>query len=103
MKTYITLITFTEQGVASIQASPERAETFVKEAEKLGINVKGAYWTLGNYDGVLIFEAANEESAMAALLTLGRAKNVKTHTLRAFDSSEIASILEELSWSGSHD
>ena len=97
LKTYITLINFTEQGIANITASPDRAASFAKEAENLGIQVKGMYWTLGDHDGVLIFDAPDEKSATAALLTLARGRSVKTHTLRAFNSSEIASILGKLS------
>jgi len=52
-----------------------------------------AYWTCGAFDGVLIFEATDEESAMAALITLAQAGNVRTQTLRAFGSDEIGSIL----------
>jgi uncharacterized protein with GYD domain len=95
--TYVTLVTLTEQGIAEIGESPQRAAAFTREAEKLNIKVRETYWTLGDYDGVLIFDAPDEESATAALLSLGRGKNVKTNTLRAFDRTEIVSVLEKLS------
>jgi uncharacterized protein with GYD domain len=97
MKTFIALLNLTEQGIANIKSSPDRAGAFAKEAEKSGIKVKDTYWTLGHYDGVLIFDAPDEETATAALLTLGMAKNIRTQTLRAFNRSDITAILDKLS------
>jgi uncharacterized protein with GYD domain len=34
------------------------------ELKKKGINILGFYWTLGRYDGIVIFEAPSEKDAM---------------------------------------
>ena len=65
-------------------------------AAQLGATVKDVYWTIGGYDGVLIFEAPNDETAAALLLSLGAKGNVRTKTLRAFNSEEISGILNSL-------
>lgn len=96
MVTYITLIQFTEQGIHGIRQTTKRADAFVKATERAGVNVKEIYWTVGQFDGVLILEAPDEESGTAALLALGQAGNVRTRTLRAFDRSGIETILEKL-------
>lgn len=97
MPTYITLITFTEKGLRTIKESPARAEDFSRQADSMGFRVKDVYWTTGGYDGVLVFDADDEATASAAVLSLAREGNVETQTLRAFDRSEMQSILDKLS------
>jgi uncharacterized protein with GYD domain len=53
------------------------------------------FWTLGAFDGVLIFEAADEETATAAVLQLGSLGNVQTQTGRAFNTAEMEKILAQ--------
>ncbi|MGF1448964.1 MAG: GYD domain-containing protein [Opitutales bacterium] len=96
MKTFIALLTFTERGIAGIQNSPARAGDFAKSAEKLGIAVKQQYWTVGAYDGVLIFEAPDDEAAAAALLSLGASCNVRSQSLLAYEESAFSAILGKL-------
>jgi uncharacterized protein with GYD domain len=69
------------------------AVPFTTAAEKLGIKVSGQYWTLGAFDGVLVFEAPDHETATAALLHLGSLGNLRTQTARAFDAAEMQKIL----------
>ena len=93
MATFITIIHFTEQGVKTIRDTCERATGFKAAAQKMGVNVTGLYWTLGAFDGVLVYEAPDEESATAALLHLGSLGNVRTQTSRAYDVGEMQKIL----------
>ena len=93
MATYITTIKFTEKGIQDIQGSPKRAAAFKTAAKKMGVKVSDIYWTLGSFDGVLIFDAPNEESATAAMLYLASQDNVSTTTARAFDSSEMEKVI----------
>jgi GYD domain len=53
-------------------------------------------WTLGSFDGVVIFDAADDESATAAMLQLASQGNVCTTTARAFGSSEIEKVIGSL-------
>jgi uncharacterized protein with GYD domain len=93
MATFIALIDYTEQGVRSIQESPQRTTIFAEQAKQMGVTVKDLYWTYGGHDGVLILEAPDEQAASALLLSLVRAGNVKTQTLRAYDRAEMEEIL----------
>ena len=93
MATFISTIKFTEQGIQNIQQSPKRAAAFKSAAKKLGVKVTDIYWTLGSFDGVLMFDAPNDETATAAMLHLSSQGNVQTATARAFDSSEIEKII----------
>ncbi len=51
---------------------------------------------MGVHDGVLIFEAADDETATAALLSLAARGKARTKTLRAFDRSEMETILAKM-------
>ena len=93
MATFITTIKFTELGLEDIRKSPKRAKAMKSAAKKMGVKVKEIYWTLGESDGLLIFDAPDDETATAAMLFLSRQGNVRTTTARAFDSSEIEKVI----------
>ena len=88
MATFITTLQFTEQGIKAVRDTCDRAAAFKATAKKLGVKVTGIYWTLGAFDGVIVCEAPDEETATAALLHLGSLGNIRTQTARAFDAAE---------------
>lgn len=96
MATFITMIKFTPQGIVNIRETRERAAAFKSMAKKIGVKVTDIYWTLGAFDGVLIFDAPNDEAATAALLHLGSMGNVQTQTGRAFTAAEMDKILAKM-------
>ena len=93
MATYITTMHFTEQGVEAVRDTSDRAATFQAAAEPIGVKVTGVYWTLGAFDGVLVWEAPDEETATAALLHLGSLGDMRTQTARAFGPAEMRKVL----------
>ncbi|MFM8579267.1 MAG: GYD domain-containing protein [Planctomycetaceae bacterium] len=100
MKTYITTIKFTQQGIKDIDHSTKRAASFKAEAKKCGAKVKEIFWTLGDFDGLLILEAPDDEAATAAILHLGAKGNVHTSTTRAYTASEIEKIVRKVHGEG---
>ncbi len=96
MATYIVLIDYTPDGINNIQYTTRRSEDFAESAKALGIEVKHTYWTMGAHDGVLIFEAPDDETASAAMLSLSSRGKARTHTLRAFDPEEMDKILAKI-------
>ena len=96
MATYISLINFTDQGVRNVKQSTERAKAATQAAEKLGIKVKDIYWTLGQYDAVLIADAPNDEVITSWALGTGSLGNVRTQTMRAFSPEETNRILAKI-------
>jgi len=96
MATFITTLHFTEQGLKAVRDTCNRAAAFKSSAEKLGIKVSGEYWTLGAFDGVIVFEAPDEATATAAMLHLSALGNLRTQTARAFDAAEMQKILSLL-------
>ena len=93
MATFITTLHFTEQGVKAVRDTCDRAASFKATARKMGVKVTGLYWTLGAFDGVLVCEAPDEETATALLLHLGSLGNIRTQTARAYDAAEMKKIL----------
>lgn len=96
MATFITSIKYTQQGIKGIDDTTKRAAALKASAKKFGAKVKEIYWTLGDHDGMLIFEAADDETATTLLLHLGSLGNVHTTTVRAFTAAEMDKILAKV-------
>jgi uncharacterized protein with GYD domain len=92
MATFISLLTFTDQGIRNVKDSPERLRSFESMAESMGVKMKGAYYTIGEYDLVVITEGS-DEAATAALLKVAALGNVRSRTLRAFSAEEMRKII----------
>ncbi len=60
------------------------------------------YWAVGAFDGCVVFEAPDEETAASLLLALGNAGNVRTQTMRLYDEAEFASIVSEVKRATAH-
>jgi uncharacterized protein with GYD domain len=93
MATYVTLLKFTERGIKDAKDTCKRAAELRSHAKKHGIEVKEQLWCLGAYDGLIIFDAPNAETATAAMLSLSSRGNVTTQTLPSFTASEMATIV----------
>ena len=93
MATFIATIKFTQKGLEGISESPKRAAAFKATAKKMGVKVTGNYWTTGYFDGVIIFEAPDEETAAAATMHLAGQGYVHTTTTRAFEASEMGKVV----------
>lgn len=92
MATYVVLFNWTDQGIQSFRDSVSRSDAAKDLMAPLGITLKDIYWTVGPHDLVATFEAPDDESLAAALLTLGAAGNVRTTTMRAFSKGEFEAI-----------
>jgi uncharacterized protein with GYD domain len=93
MPTYLVIGNFTDQGVRNVKDTLKRLETVRGVAKKLGITVKDAYWTLGQYDIALVAEAPDEAAMTAFGLSVGAQGNVRTQTMRAFTTDEMGKLL----------
>ncbi len=93
MASYLTLIKFTERGIQEIKDTCKRAAEFKAHASKHGVQVKEQYWTLGRFDGLIVFEAPDDETATAAMLSLSSRQYVTTQTLRSFNAAEMAKMV----------
>jgi uncharacterized protein with GYD domain len=92
---YIVLFRWTDQGIRKIKDTTRRADAARNEAEKIGCKLT-VYWTFGEYDGIAILEAPNDEAAMEFELKVGSRGNIRTTTLRAFTEEEIARVVDKI-------
>ncbi|WP_248446943.1 GYD domain-containing protein [Sinorhizobium meliloti] len=96
MAHYVLLANFTDQGVKAVKDTVKRAEAFRQMAEKSGVTVQALFWTLGQYDVVVVAEAPDDNTATALSLSVASLGNVHTQTLKAFDAEEMKKILTKM-------
>ena len=93
MPTFVSLINWTEQGVANFKDTVVRAADARNAAAAMGGQIKDIYWTVGQYDLVTVAEFPDDETATAFLLALSSRGNLRTTTLRAFGADEMTRII----------
>ena len=86
---FISLIRFKEKPSKETIAKGDKV---AKQLSKEDVKIIGRYWTLGRYDGVLMFEAPDEKAAMKVGIAI--ADTVKTETLVAIPREEAVRLLE---------
>jgi uncharacterized protein with GYD domain len=100
MASYIILANFTSVGIRNIKTTTQRAKDFRSKTEKVvikvKIKVKDIYWTLGNFDVVVVAESPDNETMAGMLFALGRLGNVTTQTLIAFPIDSMEKIIGKL-------
>ena len=96
MATFIMLGQFTDQGIRNVKDTTKRAEAVKAAGKKVGVTVKDLYWTLGQYDTVLVADAQDEAAMTSFGLTVGAHGNVRTQTLRAFSAEEMGRIIGKM-------
>ncbi len=93
MATYVSLISWTDQGIRTYPDTIKRSEAAAAAYERLGGKLVELYWTLGPYDLVAVSEFPDDETATVAALQLGAIGNIRTTTMRAFGRDEAARIV----------
>jgi uncharacterized protein with GYD domain len=93
MTRFLSLLTFTDEGIRNVKQSIQRANEFRKLVDAAGGKVVLQYWLVGEADGCVVFEAPDDQVASALLLSLGQQGNVRTRTLRVYEPKEFETIL----------
>jgi uncharacterized protein with GYD domain len=96
MPTYIALLKWTQQGIATVKDSPSRLAAGREAFKKAGIEMKDVYLTMGRYDLVCVIDAPDDETYAKAMLGLGSQGNVSTETLKAFSEEQYRKICGSL-------
>ena len=96
MATYISLVQFTDKGMQAAKQTTRRIADWAAKVQSIGVSIKQMYWTLGQYDQVCVFEAADDETAASALLSADMLGNIRTQTMRAFTAAEMEKILDNV-------
>lgn len=93
MVRYLVLIKFTDQGARNVGDSIQRASLFGQSVEAAGGKLLSQYWAVGEADGCVVFEAPDEPTGASLLLSLAKDGNVRTSTMRVFDTKEFQHML----------
>jgi uncharacterized protein with GYD domain len=92
MPTYISLMRWTQQGIAKVKDSPSRLDEGRKAFKNLGVDIKDVHMTMGHYDLIMLLEGPDDDAVARALLSLGAQGNIQTETLRAWSEDEYRKI-----------
>ena len=96
MPSYLSLISWTDQGVRNVKDSPARLDAVKKVFEAGGGRLIFFYMLMGEYDLATLIEMPNDEAATKALLSIGAAGNIRTTTMKAFTEAEYRAIIASL-------
>lgn len=85
MPTYMTQFTYTREAWAAMTKKPEdRGAAFRALIEKMGGHYISIYYSLGEYDGLVLYEAPDDQTAAAAIVAAvapGHLNSTKTTVL----------------------
>ena len=96
MSIFISLVNYTQDGIAAIKDSPKRLSVVKRLARNMGGKVKHFYLTLGDYDLVVVYEMPDAATAARFMLTVSATGAVRTKTLTAFPEAEYREIIAAL-------
>ncbi len=68
----------------------EKAVNYLKKLKATaGITIRDVYFTLGRYDGIIVFEAPDANKAMSFVMATGFATDYTVETLAAIPAKEL--------------
>jgi uncharacterized protein with GYD domain len=94
MPLYMTQFAYTPEAWKALVKKPEdRGKVFGELVEKMGGRLVSMYYCMGEYDGLVIYEAPDESTAMATVLSAispGHLRATKTTVLLSVDDTMVA-------------
>jgi uncharacterized protein with GYD domain len=96
MPTYITMLKWTPNGIQNMKGSPNRLDEGRKAFQKLGVNLKDVYLTMGQHDMICVLEAPDNATVARAVLSLAQVGAVSTETIAAFTEDEYRKLIGSL-------
>lgn len=96
MPIYLHLVNLTEQGVKDIKNAPQRVKESAQNLEAMGGKILSFYLLMGEYDGVFILEAPNDEVAMTFAMRQSCSGYIRIKTLKAFTVGQLSEMVKGL-------
>jgi uncharacterized protein with GYD domain len=93
MAIFAALGNLTEQGLRNLEAMGVRHKRAVEHAEERGAKVLASYALVGQYDFLVILEAADAQTAVRVLSKEAERGNVRYQTMQAIPMEEFAQII----------
>ncbi len=96
MPIYVSLVNFTQDGLKSMRAKGVARSDMVKQnVEALGGKMLHAYYCLGEYDVVAIWDFPNNRAAMKAGVLNASMGHIRIKTMPAISREEWKTVLKE--------
>lgn len=97
MPVYVSLVKFTQQGLATMKDEGiARADTVKRNIESLGGKLLHAFYCLGQYDVVAIHEFPDNSTAMKAAVLNASLGHIQISTMPAVSREEWRELLQEV-------
>jgi uncharacterized protein with GYD domain len=94
MPTYVSLVKFTQYGLTTMKEKGiQRADIVKRNAKALGGKLIEAYYCLGDYDVVAIWEFPNNQAAMKAAILNASLGHIQIKTMPAVKRDEWKNLL----------
>jgi len=96
MPIYVSLVNFTQDGLKTMRAKGvARSDTVKQNVEALGGKLLHAYYCLGEYDVVAIWDFPNNRAAMKAGVLNASMGHIRIKTMPAISREEWKTVLKE--------
>ncbi|MEP6957512.1 MAG: GYD domain-containing protein [Nitrospirota bacterium] len=96
MQTYVSLVKFTQLGLQTMKDDGiERAEMVKKNVKALGGKLIEAYYCLGEYDVVAIWQFPDNKTAMKAAVLNASIGHIQITTMPAVGRDEWKKLLQD--------
>jgi uncharacterized protein with GYD domain len=96
MPTYVSLVKFTQHGLQTMKdKGMERAEMVKENAQALGGKLVQAYYCLGEYDVVAVWEFPDNKTAMKAAVLNASIGHIQITTMPAIGRDEWKKLLQD--------
>lgn len=95
MPTYVTLFTHTEDGKTGIDQIPDVYDEAMGQSQAMGMDIKGIYYgSMGEYDGFVIYDAPDGETAETFRLAFEREGTHHLENHEIFEPEQYFEMIE---------
>ena len=96
MPSFVLLLNYTDEGMRNIKYLPQHVSAFRQAISVAGGQLSHVYMTMGQFDMVVIVEAASDVDCATLALGLSSLGNVRCTTLKAFGEDDLPLIVENI-------
>jgi uncharacterized protein with GYD domain len=96
MPTFISMLSWTDQGIRSLKDTPKRVQAAREMGKKFGVEIKQVFLTSGDFDIMVVLEAPHYDNVAKHAMAAGLHGNVRSRTVRAWPEADMLKLISEL-------
>jgi uncharacterized protein with GYD domain len=96
MPTFISMLSWTDQGIRSLKDTPKRVQAAREMGKKFGVEIKQVFLTSGDFDILAVLEAPHYDNVAKHAMAAGLQGNVRSRTVRAWPEADMLKLISEL-------